>query len=432
MGRPILEDILSRYSLTLSCLALQYAACIGTPDDTRSTSAAELDSAAAPPGGTCRVDTSLAPSTDYAQPGPHAVGVLDVDFEDPSRPIVANAKHGAANARPLPARIYYPAQDAMPLFGALALATGGPFPLLVHSHGYGSSRAEARHMAERAASHGYVVVAADFPFTKTDRLLMGDSLDTSDIANQAGDVSFLIDQLLALAHNPRHLLWRAVDQSRIGATGVSMGGLTTLLAAYHPELHDERIRAAAPIAPLSSFFMPEFYHTRTIPLLLLSGDQDAFIDYKRNARRSFERAAPNAQLVTLAKGSHAAFAFPLDGLTLALMNTLLGPADADPSNPDGFGCAQTGAALRADSDYLAPLGGKASFVDYDAVREPWLPCSGPEYKQPAMDAEAQVELGAQAVVAFFDAHFGGTAQKRSDGCTHLVNTLPRHAGVRVE
>jgi len=155
-----------------------------------------------------------------------------------------------------------------------------------------------------------------------------------------------------------------------------MGGLTTLLAAFHPEFHDERIRAAAPIAPLSSFFMPEFYHTRSIPLLLVSGDQAAFIDYGLNARRSFERAAPNAQLVTLSKGSHAAFAFPLDSASLALMNTLLGPEDADPSNPDGFGCAQTGATLRADSDYLAPMGGKANFVDYDAVREPWLPSSG--------------------------------------------------------
>jgi len=211
-----------------------------------------------------------------------------------------------------------------------------------------------------------------------------------------------------------------------------MGGLTTLLAAFHPEFHDERIRAAAPIAPLSSFFMPEFYHTRSIPLLLVSGDQAAFIDYGLNARRSFERAVPNAQLVTLSKGSHAAFAFPLDSASLALMNTLLGPEDADPSNPDGFGCAQTGATLRADSDYLAPMGGKANFVDYDAVREPWLPCSGPEYKRPAMDAEEQVELGAQAVVAFFDAHFGRTAQKRSDGCTHLVGTLTKHGDVRMK
>jgi hypothetical protein len=119
-------------------------------------------------------------------------------------------------------------------------------------------------------------------------------------------------------------------------------------------------------------------------------------------------------------------------MSLALMNMLLGPADADPSNADGFGCAQTGATLRSDSDYLAPLGGKASFVDYDAVNEPWSPCSGDEYKQPAMDAEEQSELAARAVVAFFDAHFGNTPERRNDGCSYLTNELPKHPAVSVE
>jgi predicted dienelactone hydrolase len=141
---------------------------------------------------------------DYALPGPHAVGVLDLNVEDRTRPIIANAKHEAAKARSLPASIYYPAKDDLALFGAPSLAKGGPFPLLVYSHGYGSSRGEARHLTERAASHGYVVVAADFPFTKTYRLLSGESLNTSDIVNQAGDVSFLIDQSLALSQDPRH------------------------------------------------------------------------------------------------------------------------------------------------------------------------------------------------------------------------------------
>ena len=369
--------------------------------------------------------------TDYGQSGAHQVGVLDITFEDRARPIVANAKHAAAPARTLPTSIYYPTSGPAPLFGAAPLASGGPFPLLVYSHGYGSNRAEATHLGERAASHGYVLIATDFPFTNTDRLLSGESLDTSDIVNQAGDVSFLIDQALALSRDRSHVLSNAVDAARIGVTGVSMGGLTTLLVALHPKLQDARIRAAAPIAPLSSFFMPEFYHTRELPMLVVSGDLDAFIDYDLNARRTFERAAPNAQLVTLTQGTHAAFAFQLDEPTLRLMNALLAP-DAAPTNADGFGCAVTGETLRGDQDYLAPLGGKESFIAYDAVKEPWLPCSGDEYKQPGMDTAVQVEIAAQAVVAFFEAHLGSTSEKRQDGCRYLLHELPKQPAVRVE
>jgi predicted dienelactone hydrolase len=426
------ERVLPKYHWICVGLALLNARCQPLSDAAGEARLADSAIVAAQTGLRCEDDARSRGQTDYGQPGPHQVGVLDVSFEDRARPINANAKHDAAPSRTLTTSIYYPARGSASLLGAPPLAVGGPFPLLMYSHGYGSNRGEAQHLGERAASHGYVLVAVDFPFTNTDRLLSGARLDTSDIGNQAGDQTFLIDQLLALSHDPRHVLSEAVDAARIGATGVSMGGLTTLLLAFHPRLQDPRIRAAAPIAPLSSFFLPQFYHTRELPLLVISGDLDAFIDYDLNARRSFERSSPNARLVTLAKGTHAAFAFQLDRPSLALMNALLAPPDADPSNADAFGCAVLGETLRNDQGYLEPLGGMESFIHYDAVREPWLACSGDEYKHPGMDSAEQVELATRAVVAFFDAHLGSTAQARQDGCSYLLHELPRDPAISIE
>ena len=39
-----------------------------------------------------------------------------------------------------------------------------------------------------------------------------------------------------------------IDRDRIGAMGLSLGGLTTTLVAFHPTLGDPRIRAAVSIA----------------------------------------------------------------------------------------------------------------------------------------------------------------------------------------
>lgn len=379
----------------------------------------------------CQADAAPALSSDYSRPGPYAVGKVEVTFEDRSRPVVANDKHAGAPFRSLPTNIFYPTSSASSLLFAANAASGGPFPMLMYSHGFGSSRGEADTIAKRAASYGYIVVAPEFPFSNTNVILTGES-DTSDIANQVGDQSFLIDQLLSLSNDPTHVLHNAVDATRIGATGVSMGGLTTLLITFHPKMFDERIKAAVPITALSSFFMQEYFHTREVPLLFIHGDLDAFIPYQPYARRAFERAAPNARLVTIAKGTHAAFAFQLDRSTLELMNGLLAAPGSSPGNVDAFGCGVIGTTLQKERGFLQPLGGKENFIDYDETKDPILPCTGDQTKQPSMDATEQVELAARAVVSFFDAQLAAKPAVRQNGCGYLLHELPKHPAVRVE
>jgi dienelactone hydrolase len=376
----------------------------------------------------CRADAMLPQRIDYAQRGPYAVATAEFVFDDTSRPIAASDTHAAAPSRRLATTVHYPAATPPPLFGPAPVASG-PFPLLMYSHGFSSGRNEAVPIASHAASHGYIVVAPDFPLTNL--TANGNRPDVTDAANQPGDVSFLLDRVLELAADSSHFLARAVDESRIGALGVSLGGLTTLLVSYHPRFRDERIQVAAPIAALSAFFAPGFYRTRKLPLLLIHGDQDAFIDYERNARRSFERASPNARLITVAQGSHAAFGVQLDAATLALIGPFIAAPESDPSNPDGLGCGAVGGTLSTTGpSFLDALGGPEDFIEPDDTE--LRPCQGDEYKRPAIDAREQQDMAVRAVVAFFDAHLGKTPETRTDGCRYLLHELVKTPAVTLE
>jgi dienelactone hydrolase len=399
-------------------------------DASRASDAGAAESDGAMPFGLrCQADASSPQTIDYSQPGPYAVGKMDITFDDTSRPIAATSSHPAAPSRTLVTTIYYPASDSAPLVGQAPLAKGGPFPMLMYAHGYSSSRSEAGPLANRAASYGYVVVAPDFPLSN---LSASGGPDPSDAVNQPGDLSFLIDQLLTISRDSQHVLWKAVDESRIGAVGVSMGGLTTLLVGFHPRLKDDRVKVVAPIAPLSSFFMQGFYHTRELPMLLIQGDLDAFLNYQRNGRRSFERAAPNARLVTLAHGTHAAFAVQFDPGTIAALNALLGPPHSDPTNSDGFGCGGVGSRLADSGAAVTALGGTADFIDYDPVNDSIAPCTGDEYTHPAMDPKLQVELAVRGAMAFFESVLGNTQDVRNQGCRYLLYELPKDPAVTLE
>ena len=389
-----------------------------------------LDPRQGEPDLRCQADPTGPQLTDYSKPGPYTVGIYELTLSDIERPIEATAEHPAAPQRTLATRVYYPA-SAQPLFGLPApLASGAPFPMLMYSHGYSSNRDESTSAGAHAASHGYLVVAPNFPLTSL--LANGGAPDTKDIPNQPGDISFLIDQMLMFSEDPGHLFAGAVDAERIGALGVSAGGLTTLLVSLHATYHDPRVRAAIPVAPLASFFERPFYHaTRSIPLLLVHGDMDAFLDYGNNGRRAFDRASPHARLITVEKGSHAAFALPIDGALQQLIAGLVVPPEWSLDNPDAMGCAAVGETLQGTGlAVLETLEGP--HVDHGIGMEGKLVCAGDELTMPAMGIERQRSILAQAAVAFFDAHLGDGPERRRDGCRYLLHELPKDPAVTLE
>ncbi|MDH2391690.1 alpha/beta fold hydrolase [Streptomyces sp. HNM0663] len=111
---------------------------------------------------------------------------------------------------------------------------GGRRPAVLLGHGFGGSKDDVRAQAEQLARDGYAVLtwsARGF----------GDStgkIGLNDPAHEVKDVSRLIDWL---ADRPEVQLDAAGDP-RIGVSGVSYGGATSLLAAGH----DTRVDAIAP------------------------------------------------------------------------------------------------------------------------------------------------------------------------------------------
>ncbi len=228
----------------------------------------------------------------WLQPGPYSVAQVEQAFVDQSRGMNPNREFPGFMFRPLPATIWYPE------------GVDGSLPLIVYSHGFTSARAETIHVMEHLASHGYVVAAADFPLTSTNS---PGGPNVNDVSNQPGDVSFIIDQVLALSGEEKPYAGD-LDLDRIGIMGLSLGGFTTSLTTYHPELREPRVRAAVSIAGLSANLTERFYSISgvSVPFLMIAGTSDLLVDYDYNAAVIPERV-PNGELLTIDGGSHIGF-----------------------------------------------------------------------------------------------------------------------------
>jgi predicted dienelactone hydrolase len=263
---------------------------------------------------------------------------------DDSRDTAANGSYPGAPGRRLKLTVWHP-----------ATAAAGPYPLLVYSHGFSSRRSEGAYLAEHLASHGYLVVAADYPLT---HMTAPGGPRVQDVVNQAADVSFLIDQLLARGERPDHALAGMPDPDRVGALGLSLGGLTTTLVTFHPQLRDPRIKAAIAIAGPTSVLTADFFGSADIPFLMLAGDIDALVPHRANAAPIPDKV-PGGELVTISGASHTGFA-----RIAALLRWL--------DNPDAVGCQ----IVRRN------LG--------DALEEPWFNLLGtPEQ---GIDHNVQLDL----------------------------------------
>src|SRR5438067_8103826 len=72
-----------------------------------------------------------ATTASFAAPGSFAVGMRTLTLVDPTRETPAHAGRPAQPTRTLPTVVWYPAAAG----DAMRVAPGGPFPLVVDSHG---------------------------------------------------------------------------------------------------------------------------------------------------------------------------------------------------------------------------------------------------------------------------------------------------------
>ncbi len=250
----------------------------------------------------------------------------------------------ASRSRPLPVEVWYPAADAhrgqdvaeatrdsydlIPGFPPGwqeavrdATACGGKYPLVVFSHGFGGHRRQSTFLCSHLASHGYVVAAVDHTgntIIEMVQVMMSAQMggapppDAGAILSEIiparpVDASFVIDQMLAGAAAEVG----SIDADRIGISGHSFGGWTTLMVASR----DRRVRAALPLAPAGGWSpLPsqvladalDFAWGRDVPTLFLVADQDTLLPL-RGMHELYGKTQSQKKMLILENADHMHF-----------------------------------------------------------------------------------------------------------------------------
>lgn len=249
-------------------------------------------------------DTTDASDSDLVAPtvpGPYAVGRSTVQLQDDSR------------ARPLTADVWYPADagttgtqsiyqflPGIEFASSLALAdvavaSDGPYPLVIYSHGSGGLRYVAAFFTELLASYGFVVASVDHVGNTAVESIGGTEPPRDQIAyDRVLDVDFLITQMLSASAAADGQFSGAIDPERIGVSGHSFGGFTALAAVsgYSNPLGtipgDDRIIAAVGMAPATGLSSDEELQAVDVPTLLVSGTSDRTVTIAEGTERPWE------------------------------------------------------------------------------------------------------------------------------------------------
>ncbi len=261
---------------------------------------------------------------DPAMPGPYDVGVTTFQVDVSHRPDPVHVMMWYPADVPQSATPYvYNGTAQHPLVGVAVLdappaSRTSPFPAAVFSHGYGAINYQSIFLTEHLASHGYVVIAPNHPGNNLTDLKVG-ALWTGFILRPL-DIHAMIDELERINADPDSPLEGRIDLDKVGMTGHSFGGYTTLAIAGARlnlnflsarcaaardrqacaivdeaatvlgkwdgliDLSDPRVGAAAPLAPMAwSPFREEGLSYIDIPIQVHGGDRDHVVPAETDA-----------------------------------------------------------------------------------------------------------------------------------------------------
>ncbi|HTN78260.1 MAG TPA: hypothetical protein VMK16_01205 [Acidimicrobiales bacterium] len=303
-------------AVALVSAALLLAGCAGSGDSSSATSAAAATTTEAEltapttatipstVAATTSIVTAQSAAQTYAEPGPFPVGVAELtDGPVPITvfyPGLSGDEEGKQKAA-YDLRAWLPAAEAakltqsqpyaMDAFTGLAPADpdGGPYPLVVFSHGLAGYRLQSTFLTVHLASWGFVVAAVEHPYRDL-TAIFGDlgPLVAGLGAPDAPDVQQLIgaiDEVEAAASaSTGPLAGLTVETTKVGAVGHSAGGF----AAYGAAAADPRIVTYVAMAsPAGGSFTDAAPTTAPAvpppdkPSLLIAGSADAIAPLAR-------------------------------------------------------------------------------------------------------------------------------------------------------
>lgn len=238
-----------------------------------------------------------------ATPGPYAVGRSGYRFVDTSRRTdpPEGSDRPASAARVLDVVSLYPAAGAAGSPGEVrdaAEPAPGRFPLVVYSHGVGSSGLERNDALARWARAGYVVLAPTFP-------LSSGSFDVTDLPNQPEDVAFVVETFRSQVQAVDDVLHDRVRTACVALAGHSLGGATSLAAALDPCCETIEPRAVIDVAGvlLQVSDGATLEQAPALPTLIVHGALDGTVPLAQS-ERAFELLRGPRWLLTFPEGDH--------------------------------------------------------------------------------------------------------------------------------
>jgi predicted dienelactone hydrolase len=238
---------------------------------------------------------------DFEGRGPHAVGLRVVTL--------TKASETTGAPRNLETYIWYPAKPntGTPQGNARrdADVLSGRWPLILFSHGSCGIPNQSPFYTEALASWGFIVAAPSHPGNTTFELpgCSAPAQLADSFANRVADVRFVTDTMIDASRRDRGSpFYQHVDADKIGVSGHSFGGQTTLRVAAE----DPRIDGAVPLAPAVG---PALAGLRiTVPTLVMGAELDSLTPFETAVREGYALLRGPRYLVEILNAGHCAFA----------------------------------------------------------------------------------------------------------------------------
>ena len=232
-------------------------------------------------------------------------------FVDHSRSTPAHDGEPGFPSRTLVTSIWYPAAvrpSASPKANAAPDTADGPYPLIVFSHGLGTLPRQYESLLSTWAAAGFVVAAPKFPLTSFGT---PGGVDTADVYNQPGDVSFVISVMLLASAAHSGPLSGLISPNEVGIAGHSEGAITTL-GFFNTCCRDPRVKAAAVFSGDPEAYPGGHYvFDGQPPMLVVHGTKDGFLPYGQMVSVFNQQKGPKV-LLSLLGANHGNWITPTE------------------------------------------------------------------------------------------------------------------------